>query len=284
MQIGIGIPNQVRDVDPTIIGPWAARAEEAGFATLGTLGRVAYPGVADTVALAVAAGATRRIGLLTNILLGVAWPAVLLAKEVAGIDGASGGRLTLGIGLGTRDDDFTVGGLPKKGLGRRLDADLETYRQVWSGGPVGGGPNPAVPAGTRQVPMMFGGRAPASFARMAVHGIGYVASSVPPPMVAQAFDAARAAWRDAGRAGRPRLTATAYFALGDERAARDNVYDYYRNTGDRIATMLADNVALGADRIRRTVRMFEELGADEVILNPGLADPGEITRLAEVLL
>ncbi|WP_246571374.1 LLM class flavin-dependent oxidoreductase [Streptomyces tauricus] len=56
----------------------------------------------DTVALAAAAGATNRIGLISNVLLGPVWPARMLAKEAQSIDGVSGGRLTLGIGLGGR--------------------------------------------------------------------------------------------------------------------------------------------------------------------------------------
>jgi alkanesulfonate monooxygenase SsuD/methylene tetrahydromethanopterin reductase-like flavin-dependent oxidoreductase (luciferase family) len=108
MKIGIGPPNQVRDVHPAVIPGWAARAEEAGFAALGSLGRIAYPGVMDTVALAAAAGATTTIALISNILVAPVWPPVLLAKEAAGIDGISGGRLTLGLGTGGRPDDFVV--------------------------------------------------------------------------------------------------------------------------------------------------------------------------------
>lgn len=44
MKIGIGMPDQVRDVDPTVIPEWAKRAEAAGFSALGTIGRIAYPG------------------------------------------------------------------------------------------------------------------------------------------------------------------------------------------------------------------------------------------------
>jgi alkanesulfonate monooxygenase SsuD/methylene tetrahydromethanopterin reductase-like flavin-dependent oxidoreductase (luciferase family) len=121
MKIGIGLPNQVRDVRPTIIPQWAALAEEAGFSTLGTVGRVAYPGVMDTVTLAAAAGATKRIGLISNIMLSTVWPATLFAKEIAGIDGVSGGRLTLGIGAGLRPDDFVVPGLGTQGRGRRME-------------------------------------------------------------------------------------------------------------------------------------------------------------------
>jgi alkanesulfonate monooxygenase SsuD/methylene tetrahydromethanopterin reductase-like flavin-dependent oxidoreductase (luciferase family) len=284
VKIGIGIPNQVRNVDPKIVGPWASAAEEAGFSTLGTVGRIAYPGVADTVTLAVAAGATSRIGLFSNVLLGPPWPAALLAKEIAGIDGASGGRLTLGLGIGGREDDFVVDGLPMKGLGKRMDADLEVYRSVWAGEPVGGGSNPAVPAGTRQVPLMFGGMAPAALARMAKHGLGYVGASVPPAMVAGTFDGARAAWKAAGRDGEPKLTAIAYFAFDDYATGRANVHDYYSANGDQIADLIADNVSFGVDRVRETVKAFEELGADELILNPTVPDLGQIAKLAEVVL
>src|ERR1700755_1522551 len=104
----------------TATGP--IRAEQAGFSTLGTIGRIAYPGVQDTVALAAAAGATSKIRLFSNVLIGPAWSPVLLAKEAAGIDGVSGGRLTLGLGLGARPDDYTVEGRGPRGLGQILDS------------------------------------------------------------------------------------------------------------------------------------------------------------------
>ena len=109
MKIGIGLPNQIRDVNPAIIPQWAVRAEDAGFSTLATVGRTAYPGVMDTVALAGAAAVTRSIALSSNVMLTTVWPGALLAKELAGIDGMSGGRLTLGVGIGgDRPDDFVV--------------------------------------------------------------------------------------------------------------------------------------------------------------------------------
>jgi alkanesulfonate monooxygenase SsuD/methylene tetrahydromethanopterin reductase-like flavin-dependent oxidoreductase (luciferase family) len=283
MKIGIGLPNQVRDVHPTVIPAWAARAEQAGFSTLGTVGRIAYPGVMDTVTLAAAAGATSSIGLISNVLLATVWPATLLAKELAGIDGVSGGRLTVGVGIGIRPDDFVVDGLGPKGLGKRIDRDLETYRAVWTGQPVGGGDNPAVPAGSREVPMLFGGMAPASFARMAKWGEGYVAGSLPPGWVAGHFGQARDAWKDAGRPGEPRLVAIAYFALGDADKGRANVHDYYSVAGE-----FADQVAAGLsgtpDAVRATVAGFADLGADELIFNPGTDDIDEIERLAGIVL
>ncbi len=283
MKIGIGLPNQVRDMRPDVIPAWAAKAEEAGFSTLGTVGRIAYPGVTDTVALAAAAGATSRIGLISNVLLGTVWPPVLLAKEIAGIDGVSGGRLSLGIGIGGREDDFVADGLGPKGLGKRIDADLEVYRDVWSGKPVGGGTNPAVPPGTRQVPLLFGGFAPKALARMAKWGEGYVGPSVPPEMVAGAFDLARAAWREAGREGEPRLVAITYFALGKPDTGREKVHDYYSYLGEQ-ADFMASGVRTTPDAIREAVQAFGDSGADELIFNPGTDEPDDIARLAEIVL
>lgn len=283
MKIGIGLPNQVRDMNPAVIPGWAKRAEDAGFSTLGTVGRLAYPGLNDTVALAAAAGATSRIGLFTNVLLAPVWPPVLLAKEVAGIDAVSGGRLTLGLGIGARPDDFVAEGYPAKGLGKRLDADLEVYHRVWKGEPVGGGDNPAVPAGTRPVPLIFGGMAPASFARLAKWGQGWVAPSVPAAMAAQGFEATRAAWKAAGREGDPRIIAIAYFALGDPDKGHANVHDYY-SVSPQFVDIVTGSISKSAEQLRENVEAFAALGADELILNPTTDDPDEIERAADIVL
>lgn len=282
MRIGIGLPNQVRDVRPEIIPAFAAASEAAGFSSLGTVGRIAFPGVMDTVALAAAAGATSSIGLFTNVLIGTVWPPVMLAKELAGIDGVSGGRLTLGIGIGARPDDFVVDGLPNTGLGKRIDGDLEVYRSVWNGEPVGGGENAAVPAGTRQVPMIFGGMAPAAFNRMARWGEGYVGGSAPAAMVSGAFDMARKAWSDAGREGAPRLVAIAYYAFGDYDTGKANVRDYYTATPGFV-DIAVNAVALGADGVRQAIEDFEAIGAEELIFNTTVPDLDQIGQLADVV-
>jgi alkanesulfonate monooxygenase SsuD/methylene tetrahydromethanopterin reductase-like flavin-dependent oxidoreductase (luciferase family) len=284
MKIGIGLPNQVRGTQPTVIPAWAAQAEQAGFSTLGTVGRIAYPGIMDTVALAAAAGATQSIGLFSNILLAPVWPAALLAKETAGIDEISGGRLTLGIGAGIRDDDFVVDGFGPRDRGRRFDRDLEIYRDVWNGEHLEGSPNPAVTEYARPIPLIFGGQSKPAFGRMARWGIGYVGGAAPASMVTESFDAARAAWKAAGREGEPRLVAIAYFAVADGEQGRQNVYDYYSIGGDELASFISGAMSAGAEQIRTTVQSFADIGADELILNPAVGDLSEISRLADIVL
>lgn len=284
MKIGIAMPNQVPNVRPTIIPEWAATAERAGFSTLGTVGRIAYPGVMDTVALAAAAGATSMIGLLSNVMLAPVWPPVLLAKEAASIDGVSGGRLTLGFGIGGRADDFVAAGHGLRDRGKRFDHDLQVYQDVWRGNPVGGGNHPAVPQGTREVPLLFGAFAPAAFRRMARWGEGYIGSTGPTQMVAPAYDAAREAWRNAGRAGSPRLVACTYFAFGDTDGARRNVHDYYEGLGGDMADLITGSIRCGAKAVKEVIREYTDLGADELIFAPGLDDLNEVSRLAEAVL
>jgi alkanesulfonate monooxygenase SsuD/methylene tetrahydromethanopterin reductase-like flavin-dependent oxidoreductase (luciferase family) len=284
MKIGIGLPNVVRGVDPTVIPAWAVQAERVGFATLATVGRVAYPGVMDTVALAAAAAVTHSAELLSCVALGPVWPPVLLAKEVAGIDAISGGRLTLGLGVGSRSDDFVVDGLGMAARGKRFDRDLAVYRDVWKGERVGGGPNPAVTAAGRQIPMMFGGSVAVSFERVARWGTGYIGAGLPAPMVAPSFEEAHAAWNRAGRDGSPRLVGVAYFALRDLNQARRDVQDYYSILGGEIAGLIAGAIAAGPDGVRETVSAFAGIGATDLVFIPTADDPTEVSHLADIVL
>ena len=159
-------------------------------------------------------------------------------------------------------------GYGMEGRGKRFDWDLDVYRGSWSGRPYAGSDNPAVPPGTRQVPLLFGGSAPAAFERMARRGAGYIAPSVPPEAVAGMFDMARSAWRQAGREGDPRLVAINYFAIGDANAGRDEHHDYYRNFGHEVADMIAGGLRGTRDLILEAVKAFQELGADEAHPQP----------------
>src|SRR5438477_446461 len=102
MDIGIGLPNPIPGTPGPRLIEWAQRAEAAGFVSLATIDRIAYPSYESLTVLAAAAGATERIGLLTNVLLGPTRNPVLLAKEAASVDQLSGGRRDPGPGGGVR--------------------------------------------------------------------------------------------------------------------------------------------------------------------------------------
>lgn len=80
----------------------AWRIEELGFDYVGSGEHVAFhvPTPNNFISLAAAAGATQRVKLLSAVTVLPLYPAVLAAKLAAALDVASGGRLTLGVGVG----------------------------------------------------------------------------------------------------------------------------------------------------------------------------------------
>jgi alkanesulfonate monooxygenase SsuD/methylene tetrahydromethanopterin reductase-like flavin-dependent oxidoreductase (luciferase family) len=128
MEIGIGMPNPVPGTPGRLLVDWARQAEEQGFSSLATIDRIAYPSYESLVTLAAAAAVTDRIGLITNILLAPTRNAILLAKEAASVDQLSGGRFSLGLGVGSRRDDFVAAERAFEERGRRFDEQRAARR------------------------------------------------------------------------------------------------------------------------------------------------------------
>ena len=83
--------------------------------------------------LGVAAGATEKIRILSSILLAPFYHPLMLAKQATTLDIASGGRLTLGVGVGGEFPvEFEAAGLEVKQRGRRTNECLEVLRKLWT--------------------------------------------------------------------------------------------------------------------------------------------------------
>jgi alkanesulfonate monooxygenase SsuD/methylene tetrahydromethanopterin reductase-like flavin-dependent oxidoreductase (luciferase family) len=283
VEIGIGLPNPIPGTPGRLLGDWARRAEERGFATLATIDRVAYPSFESLISLAAAAAVTERIRLLTNILLAPTRNPVLLAKEAASVDQISGGRLTLGLAVGSREDDYRASGREFATRGRRLDEDLELMHRVWRGEPTGeaGTRVGPVPVGGGRVPVLFGGASDGSLRRTVRWGVGWTGGGAGPDRSGPFVERLLRAWTEAGREGRPRLVGLSYFAMGEEGSglARTYLIDYYGDTGAR----LAEAIPTSATAVEETARSYEEHGYDELILVPTVARLDQLERLADAV-
>jgi alkanesulfonate monooxygenase SsuD/methylene tetrahydromethanopterin reductase-like flavin-dependent oxidoreductase (luciferase family) len=265
---------------------WAVRAEEAGFSSLGTVGRLVYQNYDDLIALAAAAAVTERIRLTTSVLLAPLHANVaLLAKQAASLDRLSDGRLVLGVGIGGRDDDFTASGLPTAGRGRRLAGQIEEMKRIWGGeqrGRAGAiGPSP-VRAGGPEV--ILGAISEAGFRRMAGLVDGWIMGGGTPEMFSRLGAAVDQAWQDAGRPGKPRKLALAYFALGPDarEEATSTITSYYAWLGE-FAGQIAAGAAASPEMVRQYVAGFEQSGCDELIFAPGSSRPDQVRLLAEAI-
>jgi alkanesulfonate monooxygenase SsuD/methylene tetrahydromethanopterin reductase-like flavin-dependent oxidoreductase (luciferase family) len=285
MKIGIGLPNPVPDTEGATLVEWARRAEKAGFSSVATIDRIVYPSYESLIALAAAAAVTNRIGLMTNIVIAPLRDAVLLAKEAASVDRLSGGRLTLGLAAGSRSDDFAAVDRPFETRGRRFDAQIEAMKEVWQGKTLSDSGQSSVPLPGHEVPVVIGGASDAAVERTVRYGIGYTSGGAGPDMMAPIAESVRKRWTESGREGEPRLVALGYFALGPkaEEGSAKYLKDYYAYLGEW-ADRIAESAALTPDSLRELAARYEDIGVDELIFDPTIAEFDQIDRLADAML
>jgi probable F420-dependent oxidoreductase len=142
VHFGVILPNYGRESSPDAIRRTAELAEELGFDSVWTTehmivgpeavdpyGRVYDP----LVTLGWISGWTTRIELGTSIVLVPLHNPIHLAKEVATLQELSGGRVTLGVGMGWHKDEYDFMGVEFKGRGRRADEAIRLMRALWTG-------------------------------------------------------------------------------------------------------------------------------------------------------
>lgn len=274
MNVGVGLPTTVPGATGELVLDWARHADAGPFSSLAVLDRVAYDSYEPFAALAAAAGVTSRVRLATMIAVGPLRPTGLLAKQAASVHALSRGRLTLGLAVGARSDDFEAAGVESRGRGRKLTEQLAYLR--------GGVDAERVGPARDGIELLVGGLSGQAFSRMARYGDGYVHGGGPPRAFASAAARAEAAWRDLGRPGRPRLWGQGYFCFGDAEQGNAYLRDYYAFTGPFAERVVAENLTSGR-ALKDFVRGYEEAGCDELVLFPTVPVAEELDRLAEAL-
>ncbi len=286
MDIGIGIPNTVPGATGARLLEWARRAEAAGFSTLATIGAVSYPGYEELTVFAAAGAVTERIRFLTNVLIAPARSTAELAKQAASVDQLTGGRLTLGLGVGWRATDFQLTGREFGARGRLFDEQLRDLQRAWAGEPLAEGTRPVGPAPVQQpgVPLVIGGATDISVRRVVDFGSGWTAGGAPPDAVAPMVEKVQSAWSEAGRGGRAKIVALAYFSLGDTvEDSRRALLDYYEPMGSETAEMIAGSALRSVDSITGALDAYAQVGVDELILDPTVPDPEQVDLLAQAV-
>ena len=286
MQIGIGLPGTMPGVKGEFILDWAKLAEVGPFSSLGVLDRLVYPNHESLITLASVAGVTQRMRLMTTILIAPLRNTAILAKQAASIDALSNGRLTLGLGVGGREDDFLAAQVPFHERGKRFDEQLATMTRIWSGQPLSDkvgaiGPSPVQQGGPE---LLIGGNSPRAIKRIGRWGNGFISGGGGPDAARQGYSAAEQTWKEAGRPGKPRFVVASYYGLGPDAAEKAAQYirHYYSFIGP-IADRLASSVPSTPDAVKGAIRAFSDAGVDELILWPTIPDLNQVELLAELV-
>lgn len=291
MDIGVGLPTNLRGTGKDLVLEWARRAETAGFASLCMGERLTYAGYDWVLALTAAAAVTSRIRLLSNVIILPIHPVGLVAKQSLSLDDFSGGRFSLGVGLGTPLDDYDVAPSPRAGRGARFEESLRTLRELWKGeslieGVRAIGPPPVRAGGPE---LLLGANGPKSLRRAGEFTDGAVtwSFSADPREARGMFDVVEASWRDFDRQGSPRLLCGCYYSVGPK--ADEDLAGYFRDYYPGVLPGQVEKL-LGAVRtvtpqaIRDVVREFEEIGCDEFIFVPVKPDIAHLDGLADIVL
>jgi probable F420-dependent oxidoreductase len=229
MRFGIVFANAGPAAQPEHAVGLAQAAERLGYDSLWTVEHVVVPEAHESqypyskdgrmpggedvdipdplIWLAYVAAATETIRLCTGILILPERNPGVLAKECATLDVLSGGRLTLGIGVGWLKEEFDALGIPWERRAARTDEYVEVLRAYWSQDVASFSgefttfdraksfPKPV----NRSIPVHVGGHTEAAARRAGRLGDGFFPAQGKPEELEHLFSVMRDAAVEAGR-------------------------------------------------------------------------------------
>ncbi len=293
MQIGMTMPVMEPDWDAAMLRAWARAIDDGPFSSLGWGERIAFSNPDSLTLLGALAAWTDRVRLVTTVIVPQLHQPVPLAKALATGDLLCGGRLTVGVGVGGRHEDYRAAGAALKtqtiaGMAERV----AVMKRVWAGErvtesvqPVG--PAPVQPGGP---PLLIGTLGPKTVRSAAgwADGLAGITLDLDVTRQNELFDVARQAWRQAGKP-KPYLATSFWFALGDREVAREQMRRHLRRYMNWVPAEYVEAMAPTTgwtgndDELAALLDEFEAIGTDEIMLIPTSSDLSQVRRVIDVV-
>lgn len=152
-RFGLALPQVGPVASPSAIVEVAKAAEDRGYSSVWALDRLLapiaprtpYPASPDGElpaeqrivldplgTLTLAAAVTERVRLGTSVLVAPWYSPTVLARSLTTLDHISGGRLTVGLGLGWSLDEYEAVGVPQRRLGNHSEEILDVLDAIWT--------------------------------------------------------------------------------------------------------------------------------------------------------
>ena len=292
VQIAMTMPVMEPDLDAAVLQTWARAIDEGPFSSLCWGERIAFDNPDNLTLLGALAAWTSRVRLVTTVIVAQLHHPVMLAKALATGDVLCGGRLSVGIGVGGRREDYqAVEADPATQTIRGLADRVAVMRRVWAGEKVTDsvlpvGPAPIQPGGP---PLLVGAIGPKSVRRAAQWADGVAGTTLDLDAAKQdeLFEVARQAWAQAGKP-KPHLATSFWFAFGSPEESRAQMHRHLRHYMNWIPAEYVDAMAPTTgwagteEELLAVLRTFQAIGADEVQLIPTSSDIDQLRRAAEV--
>lgn len=294
--IGFCMVNPAPEIHPGHVVQVARKCEEIGVHSMWALDRVVYDNLEPLTLLAAAAAVTSKIRLGTSVLLAALRPPAALAKTVATLDFLSNGRVTLGIGFGSRQNDFTSVASPWEHRGSRAEELIAVMKRLWSGESVTHNGKffqlDNVAVGPRPVqkphpPIWTGGSSEIALKRAARMADGYICGSSAIPQFPAIWEKlagyAKAAGRDPNKIAKAGLT---FMAIDNDRQkAVDACAAYLKRYYGAVRLDIEKTFVVGPPAAcAEKIRAAFSNGLDTLILGGAIADLRQLDLLGEKVL
>jgi probable F420-dependent oxidoreductase len=281
---------------PENVVKFARQCEAMGCHSMWTIDRIAYDNLEPLTLLAAAAGATQNIRLGTSVLLGNLRHPSHLAKTVATLDFISNGRITLGLGFGSRENDYLAVEVPFDHRGSRAVEQVELMKRLWTEDHVTHkgkffnvqnltiGPRPVQKP---HPPLWTGGSAETALKRAGTWADGFIcgSSAIPdfPATWEKVSGYAKAAGRDPNEITKAGLT---FMAINhNQTKAVKTVEDYVMRYYGRLRADVANTSLVGSPlAVVDRIGSFLSKGLDTLIIGLADPDPRQLDLFAEKVL
>lgn len=271
---------------------WLAAAEKLPVESVWQGGHLLPPtGTGEAITrLALMTAWTERVRVGTSVLLLPLYHPVVAAKQLADLDSRSGGRVTVGVGVGGEfSGEFEAAGVPLAERGARTSEAIEVLRGLWRGGPASYQGKfwsfddvtlrPVVPPGATGPagrsggpPIVVAGRKEPAMRRAARLGDGWMPYLVSPGAYARSVASITAEAAAAGRdlAGFEWLLFLYCSVRRDGDAARDDVRSFLGAAyGDKPQSMLDKIAPAGTpEEVAARLQAYVDAGARHIVISP----------------
>ncbi len=297
MRLGMTLPVMEPDLwaRPDTLERWSRAVDAGPYSSLCFGERMAFDNPETLTLLGAVAAWTSRVRLVTTVIVPQLHQPAPLAKALATADRLSGGRLTVGLGVGGRVEDYRAASSEAPQTMGELAARVAVMKRIWAGEHVTDavrpvGPPPLQPGGP---PLLVGSMGPRTVRSAAAWAAGLAGFDLDLDIeaIGRLYDVARSAWADAGRPA-PLLTTSFWVALApsptDVPAARAQVHRHLRHYLNWLPPDLVDAMAQTtgfagtAPELRDLLRRLEDIGTDEVHVIPTSSDIALVERVAEL--
>jgi len=287
------MPVMEPDLDARVLRDWAQAIDEGPFSSLCWGERIAFENPDSLTLLGALAAWTDRVRLVTTVIVPQLHDPVMLAKALATGDVLSAGRLTVGVGVGGRHEDYhAVGADPKTQTMRGMADRVAVMKRVWAGDSIADSVRPVGPSPVQSggPPLLVGSIGPKTIRSAADWADGLAGTTLDLDVAKQneLFDVARTAWAEAGKP-KPHLVTSFWFAFGSPDEGRAQVHRHLRRYMNWIPAEYVDAMAPttgwagSEEELAAVLRKFKDIGTDEVQLITTSSDLDQLRRAADVV-